>query len=103
MKALQMHVNFYATLRLAAGRKKIEVGVPAPSTARAVLEAASLENPRLDAELWEAPGQLHGYIHVFINGREARYLPRGLDTPLGPQDVLDVFPPVAGGSSPDAP
>ncbi len=33
-----------------------------------------------------------------VNGRDAPYLPRGLDTPLSPQDSIDVFPPVGGGA-----
>ncbi|MBI5879770.1 MAG: MoaD/ThiS family protein [Chloroflexi bacterium] len=94
-----MHVNFYATLRLAAGRKQVEVSLSEPDTVRAALEAASRDLPQLASELWEAPGQLYDTIHVFVNGREACFLPQQLETPLGPDDVLDVFPPVGGGSA----
>ncbi|MBU0491177.1 MAG: MoaD/ThiS family protein [Chloroflexi bacterium] len=36
------------------------------------------------------------YIKVMVNGRLAEQL-QGWDTPLGPDDTVGVFPPVAGG------
>jgi molybdopterin converting factor small subunit len=73
------------------------VSAAAPSTVRVVLETVTRDQPKLAAEIWRAPGELNEFIHVFVNGRETRYLPQGLDTPLQPQDALDVFPPVGGG------
>ncbi len=94
-----MRVNFFATLRSAAGRATIEVNAPVPSPARAVLEMVTCDKPPLAAELWQRPGELKDHIHVFINGRETRYLPQGLETLLETSDTLDVFPPVGGGAS----
>ncbi len=92
-----MQVNFYATLRAAVGTKSVDVNLTAPSTVRAVLEAVTRDHPPLATEIWESPGKLNDYIHVFVNGRETRYLPHGLETLLQPNDTLDVFPPVGGG------
>jgi len=94
-----MIINFYATLRLAAGRKRVEVSLPEPFTALAALQAATRDLPALGAEIWEAPGRLFDYIHVFVNGRESTFLPQQLETPLTAADELDVFPPVGGGSA----
>lgn len=49
--------------------------------------------------LWPVLEQRRGdrpYVKVMVNGRLAEQL-QGLDTPLGPDDQVGVFPPVAGG------
>ncbi len=94
-----MQVNFYATLRAIAGVKSVDVNFTAPSTVRAVLESVTRDHPTLAAELWKSPDELNDFIHVFVNGRETRYLPHGLETVLQPNDTLDVFPPVGGGDA----
>ena len=35
-------------------------------------------------------------VNVFVEGRNIRWL-EGLATPLEPDQVVDIFPPVAGG------
>jgi MoaD family protein len=92
-----MRVNFYATLRAVAGVKTIDVSCDTQPTVRTILQMITNDNPDLAAQIWEAPGKLNDFIHVFVNGRETRYLPQGLETPLEPNDTLDVFPPVGGG------
>ena len=93
-----MRINFYATLRAKAGGKTIEIIPKTASTVRSALEAATRDCPPLHAEIWKAPGELNEFIHVFVNGREARYLPQSMETALRTEDTLDVFPPVGGGS-----
>lgn len=93
-----MRVNFYATLRAIAGGKTVEVDLPASTPAWTVLEAVTSTRAELDAEIWLAPRQLKEHIKVFINGRQSLFLPLQLETPLAPDDVLDIFPPVGGGS-----
>jgi len=44
----------------------------------------------------EADGRLSEMSIVLVNGRDARDL-NGLDTPLRPDDIIAIFPPVAGG------
>ncbi len=92
-----MQVNFYATLRTMAGGKSVQVALPEPSTALSVLQAATRDKPDLSAEIWGESGSIKNHIHVFVNGRQATFLPQGLDTPLTAADTLDVFPAVGGG------
>ncbi len=92
-----MHVNFYATLRAPAGGKTVDVGAEAPNTARSALKAITATRPDLAGEIWTETGELKDHIHVFINGRQSIFLPQGLDTPVGADDTVDVFPPVGGG------
>lgn len=95
-----MRVNLYADLRAVAGRKEFDVDLPAPATARVVLESLTAAHPALAQKIWQASGEPFDHIHVFINGRQSIFLPQGLDTCLGSSDTLDVFPPVGGGSGP---
>ncbi len=97
MEGWGMQVNFYATLRTSAGGKTVHVALPEPSTAMAVLMAATRDKPALAGEIWGETGRIKDHIHVFVNGRQSSFLPQGLDTPLTAADSLDVFPAVGGG------
>jgi molybdopterin synthase sulfur carrier subunit len=94
-----MRVNFYADLRPLAGGKTVEVNIGTPLTARQALEAVTSTHPGLAERIWAAPGELYEHIHVFVNGRQSLFLPRGLETLVQNGDTLDVFPPVGGGAS----
>ena len=54
--------------------------------------------PPLRHELLEDDGSLARRVHVIVNGRDAPYLQQGLQTHLNADDVVDVFPPVGGGT-----
>ena len=93
-----MQINFYADLRPPAGGKTVDVNVLTPIPARQALESVTDSRPELAKKVWQSAGTLFDHIHVFINGRQSVFLPLGLDTPVSSEDVLDVFPPVGGGS-----
>ena len=86
-------VNLYATLRDLTGEKSVIVE---GTTVREALLNLAQRWPALAEELLEGGGIRDGYS-IFVNGRDVRYL-EGLDTPLLKDDVLDLFPPVAGGA-----
>jgi len=89
-----VRVNLYATFRDVAGVKHLELtGATVSEVLRRLLEF----HPEMETELFEAPGVLSERVSVFVNGRDVRYL-QGLATPVRPEDVLDLFPPVAGGA-----
>jgi len=88
-----VRVNLYATYRDLTGSKRLEL---AGNTVGEVMELLLARHPQLATELFTEPGRLSERVSVFRNGRDVRYL-EGLDTPVGPDDVLDIFPPVAGG------
>jgi len=88
-----VRVNLYATYRDLTGAKHLELE---GETVGAVLERLLELHPQMEKELFTAPGTLSERVSVFRNGRDVRYLD-GLNTPVGPDDVLDLFPPVAGG------
>ncbi|MFN2106167.1 MAG: ubiquitin-like small modifier protein 1 [Candidatus Promineifilaceae bacterium] len=92
-----MKVNFYATLRQIVGQKTVELDLPEGTTAIQLVEAVMEQYPRMRPELVDENGDLHGHIHLFVNGRDAPFLENQLDTVVKPTDKIDIFPPVGGG------
>jgi molybdopterin synthase sulfur carrier subunit len=52
----------------------------------------------LERELFDAQGELRTNIHIFLNGRDVRYL-GGLEMPIPENADICVFPPVGGGQA----
>ena len=90
-----MTVKYFATIRTYTGEAERRLD-DAPEDVRELLTAL--------AERYGAPfrravfsgAELHGEIIVLVNGRNVHYL-RELDTPLGTDDEVSIFPMVAGG------
>jgi len=92
-----MKVNFYATLRQIAGQKTIEFDLPVGITARHLLDAVLERFPHMRDELVDEDGQLYGHVHLFVNGRDSRFLEKQLETQIKAGDKVDMFPAVGGG------
>ncbi len=92
-----MQANLYATFRLLAGVKTIELPLKEGATVYQAVCAVIERCPVLRAHWLDEQGELHAHVHVFVNGDEAQNLPQGLLTPLDAGAVLDFFPPVGGG------
>jgi molybdopterin synthase sulfur carrier subunit len=90
-------VRLYASLRMAAGDKIVEVALPPAATAHDLLRRLEEARPGLVGRLLDEKGQVPRFVAVFVNGREIRFL-GGLDTCLNAADEVDVFPAVAGGA-----
>jgi sulfur-carrier protein len=94
-----MKVKFYAGLRRTVGGKVVEVSLTPGDTVRSVLTRLTEQFPALKPDMWNEADELTDFIHVFVNSREVKYLADKLDTLLQEKDVLDIFPPVAGGNT----
>jgi sulfur-carrier protein len=92
-----MQVNLYATFRLHAGIKSFTIDLPPNASVRQAVLEIVLRYPVLQKDWLDEQGDLHAHVHIFINGDEVTTLPKGMDTPLTADAVLDFFPPVAGG------
>ena len=92
-----MNINFYATLRLITGKKTVTLDLADGVTVREMLEKVFAEYPPLRKELMTAENELHGHVHVFVNGRDVPYLTDVLETRISSTDKLDIFPAVGGG------
>lgn len=88
-------VRIPAPLRaLTDDRGEVEAG---GATVRAVLEALGDAHPGVRERLLDDRGRLHRFVNVFVGDDDVREL-RGLDTPVGADDVVTVVPAVAGGA-----
>ncbi len=94
-----MKVNFYATYRQVVGGKTVDLTVADAVTVRQLIEEAIRRFPALRRELLDERGDLYGHVHVYVSGRDVPFLAEGMDTPLRPDDTVDIFPPVGGGAT----
>jgi len=92
----EMKFKLYATLRQAVGGKEVEVDVEPGARIGDALEKLFEKHPSLRAVVLDEEGKLRHHYHLFVNGRDIRYQ-AGMDTPVQPDDVIALFPPVAGG------
>jgi molybdopterin converting factor small subunit len=65
-------------------------------TVRMMLEDLERQYPRLRSKLRDETGKIRPYVRVFVNGEDAHEL-KGLDTPIGPADSIDVLHSIQGG------
>ena len=94
---MELKVNFYATLRQIVGGKTVVFAVEECITARALLDLILERFPPLRTELLNDQGELYGHVHFFINGRDVPRLENVLETEIGPEDTVNIFPAVGGG------
>ena len=92
-----MKVNFYATYRPLVGGKTIDFDIDHGITLHQLVEAITTRFPAMRREMLGENGQLYSHVHIFVNGRDACYLDKGLDYSLQAEDTLNIFPPVGGG------
>lgn len=79
--------------RLTDGRAEVAVAGVDLRQLVANLEAA---HPGLASRLLDDAGDLHGFVHVFVDGVDVRRR-GGLDTRLGEDATVAIVPAVAGG------
>ncbi len=87
-------VRFYANLREIFGKNDLVVNAP---SIRDVLEY--LENIGSGSYIKimrDEKGNMRENIIILLNGKNIKFL-NGLDTKISGEDIIDLFPPVAGG------
>ncbi len=90
-------VHFFATLRPIVGGKTVTFETDRDLTVREALAVMIARFPKLEKELLDENGNMHGHVHFFVNGRDAQFLANGVQTVIQPDDVINVFPAVGGG------
>jgi molybdopterin converting factor small subunit len=76
--------------RLAGGRADHAL---AGATVTDVLAALEREQPALAGWILDERGRLRRHINVYVGGERG-----GADTPVGPDDRVDVLPAISGGA-----
>ena len=92
-----MDVHFYATLRQIAGTKTIMFPLPETVTVWQLVMVVVERFPAMREELLDKEGNLYSHVHVFVNGRDSRFLADGRETIISSADKIDIFPAVGGG------
>lgn len=92
-----MDVRVYATLRMIVGGPKVTLESGPGDSFRVLLEELVAKWPAMQKELFDGSGGLSTGIHVFLHGRDIRYL-GGLDMPIPEGAEIRIFPPVGGGA-----
>ena len=91
-----MEIRYFAHLREITRVKEHTWETP-PDRLGDLLTALSRRfGPSFQRWVLEPDGRLSELSIILVNGRDSREL-RGLDTPLKPDDIIAIFPPVAGG------
>ena len=91
-----MRIRTYATLRDLMGVSAVDLPLAERTTIGHVLHRLVESYPPLGHKLWNAEGQLAGFVTVLLNGRSVEYL-QGLTTLVEDADSVSLFPPVGGG------
>jgi molybdopterin synthase sulfur carrier subunit len=89
-----MTVKYFGDIRPLTGLKEEKWRRPEPEV-RSLLKALGQRHPALANRLFEGY-QISSTLIVLVNGRSVDYL-NGAETPLQPDDIVDVFPVEGGG------
>lgn len=92
-----MQVRLYATLRPIVGKATVDLDAEVGDTVRTMLDELITRYPDLKPKLFITDDELHPSIHVFLNGRDIRYL-GGMDMAIPEETEICIFPPVGGGA-----
>jgi molybdopterin converting factor small subunit len=92
---LSARIDFYGIYRPIVGAESI--AVEAGLSLRQTLDLMVVRFPALRDELLDREGQLYPWIPLYVNGRNPRLWADGLDRPIGADDVLSIFSPIASG------
>ncbi|MHB9099672.1 MAG: ubiquitin-like small modifier protein 1, partial [Syntrophales bacterium] len=95
-RTMKITIRAYATLREVIGTSETTLVLPPGETVKGLLENLCKTHPGLRAQLFDVAGQVKPYILILKNGRNIMSLQQ-LDTVIGEDDVIALFPPVAGG------
>jgi sulfur-carrier protein len=93
---MKITLRIFANFRETIGAAEMELFPSAGESAGVLLKSLCEAHPALREKIFDPAGNLKPYILVLKNGRNIDSLQR-LDTPLADQDVIALFPPVAGG------
>ncbi len=90
-----MQIRYFATIREITGQTTIAWEQPASTLGDLLRQLTRRYDSRFAYWVWK-DDNLSDMVIVLINGKDVRHL-TGLNTPLTPNDIVSIFPMVAGG------
>lgn len=92
---MRVRVRGYLTLAELLGDRQVEL--ESGASLRTLLDNLAAGDARVAARVYSRSEGLRRGVAVLINGRHHTHTQTGLDTLLGDDDEVAVFPPLAGG------
>lgn len=92
-----MQARFYANMRSVMGTAALDVPDARVDTLRKLLGWLIERAPEAHFQLLDAEGELRPDAPVYVDGRNPRLAPDGIDTPLQPDSVVSFFSPISSG------
>ena len=92
-----MRVNFYGTVRDLTGSETIELDEQDGQSVNQLVQFLAVRHPQLRDVLLDPQNRLYDHVPIFVNGRNPRLFPKGLDTHLENQDVVSLFSAISSG------
>ncbi len=90
-----MLVKYFADIRKLSRREQQTVQGAAPTVRRLLEELSAQHGAAFRNRVFEGEG-LSSTLIVLVNGRHVEHL-AGIETPVAPDDVVAIFPMIAGG------
>ena len=67
------------------------------ATVAEAMRALIARHPDLKSYLYSDDGNIRGFVNVYLNDEDVRYLPAKLDQRITDADTLTIMPSIAGG------
>lgn len=92
---IEIKVKFFANFSDIAGTQEETFSA---KTVKELLKKISKENKKLGEEIFDDEENLkiNEFVNIMVNGRRIELL-EGIDTKLGEEDTVAIFPPISGG------
>ena len=92
-----MKIKFYGTMQIITGKTSEHVAQTQATTVNQVFDWLFAQFPQIQFFLHDALGNVDAQIPVFVNGRNPRLAPDGLNAPLQADDTICLFSPISSG------
>ncbi|MGD8405511.1 MAG: hypothetical protein PVJ21_17775 [Anaerolineales bacterium] len=92
-----MQARFYANMRTVIGISSLNVDDPKVDSFRKLVAYLVELYPDTEFHLLDSNGDLRQDVPVYVDGRNPRLMPTGIDTPLKSDSIVSFFSPIASG------
>ena len=92
-----MQARFYANMRTVIGNPLLDITDVNVNTFRKLVAYLIDKYPEAKPHLLDSDNELRQDVPVFVDGRNPRLAPLGIDSPLKPDCVVSFFSPISSG------
>jgi hypothetical protein len=92
-----MELRFYANMRTVMGRTSLGINDSKVDTFRKLVFHLVDLYPESRSHLLDSNDELRPDVPVYVDGRNPRLTPMGIDAPLQPDSIISFFSPISSG------